>query len=102
MERPINMDDLARHSKRTNKHATSKLLSILGRKKEYVDAINSELGLKLFEGITNRLDELFEKIAEETATSDEKMEFRVTRKLLQGWASEIHNYIKAKEKLQKA
>ena len=97
---PITLDDIQQHTRRTNAKATAKLLSFLGRKREFVDQINTEIGQALFHKVTHRLDELFEKIAEETASSEEKMEFRITRKLLTDWAGEMFEYTKAKRKLQ--
>lgn len=102
MESGINALDIARFTKKTNARASARLLSILGRKREYVDAINSDVGKLLFERIVPRLEELFEKVAEDEATPEEKMEMKVTRRLLQNWASEIHRYNEAKAKFKQA
>jgi hypothetical protein len=97
---PINLEHIQAHTKRTNPKATGKLLSILGRKRKFVDQINTELGQALFHKITARLEELFEKVADDTAEPEEKMEFKVTRGLLSIWATEMGEYVKAKNKLQ--
>ena len=97
---PISLEHIQAHTRRTNPRATSKLLSIIARKRKFVDQINTELGQVLFGRITTRLEELFEKIAEETATTEEKMEFRVTRGLIEGWSAKMEEYVKSKRKMQ--
>ena len=97
---PITLEQMAAHTRRTNKAATSKLLSIIARKRKFVDQLNTELGQILFGKITTRLEELFEKIAEESADEKEKMEFRVTRKLIEGWSERMDEYVKSKNKMQ--
>lgn len=97
---PITLEHIQAHTKRTNPRATGKMLSILGRKRKFVDQLNTELGQALFLKVTSRLEELFEKVADDTATPEEKMEFKVTRGLLSEWAKEMGEYVKAKNKLQ--
>ena len=97
---PISLEHIQAHTRRTNPRATSKLLSIIARKRKFVDQINTELGQILFGRITTRLEELFEKIAEEKADEKEKMEFRVTRRLIESWAERMDEYVKSKNKMQ--
>ena len=97
---PISLEHIQAHTRRTNPRATSKLLSIIARKRKFVDQINTELGQILFGKITTRLEELFEKIAEEKADEKEKMEFRVTRRLIESWAERMDEYVKSKNKMQ--
>ena len=97
---PITLEHIQAHTRRTNPRATGKMLSILGRKRKFVDELNTEVGQQLFKKVTTRLEELFEKVADDTAEPEEKMEFKVTRRLLGDWAKEMGEYVKAKKRLQ--
>ena len=93
----LEFKDLKELLKRGNRGAI--LLSTLGLKHRFIEAINSEIGKKLLSDLIFRMEGLLDKIINGPATIEEKAEYIVTRDLIYKWSERIAEY---EELLKKA
>jgi len=71
-----------------------KTLRILGKKQEFIDAVNSKIGRELLGELIDKHEDLFKKIASTESTVNDKIEFQVVGAILASWAGKIAKYDK--------
>lgn len=96
----ITVADLERHSRQHGKKATSQLLALLGRKRPLYELVISKGGQIMFAYLIGRMDELLNKIAENNANEQERLEYKVSVQFLQQTTSLIVTYKKYSDKLK--
>ena len=96
----ITIADLERHSQRHGKKATSQLLALLGRKRPLYDLVLSKGGQIMFAYLIERLNELLTEIVNDTATKEERMEYKISVEFLQHTTSLVTTYKKYSDKLK--
>jgi len=67
---------------------------ILMRQKEFSDAFNTPIGFELLKDLLAKGEELLKKISEDTATADEKKEYKIVKDMTLLWAKRIDAYQK--------
>lgn len=65
-----------------------------------VDALETSVGKEILDESVKRMEELLKKIIEEEATSEDKAEFRVLRKIADKWAHKINRYQKLRSEIE--
>lgn len=78
----------------------ARIMSMLGKKQPFVEAMQSEVGQQILKEAVTRLEILLEKGFENTATDDEKAEYRVLKKIVENWSSQIATYNKGVKRLK--
>ncbi len=96
----VTLADIEAHTKHHGRKATAQLLSILGKKQPLYDIVMSKGGQMLFTVILERLDELIDKIVNNQATDEERIEYTVSIKFLNNSAAILSNYKKLSNKLK--
>jgi len=96
----ITVEDLARHSRKHGRKATSQLLAILGRRRPHYELVNSPGGQLMFVRLLSRMDELLEKIVMNKADENERIEYAVSVDFLQHNTDMMINYKKHSDKLK--
>ena len=71
------------------------LLSVLGRQQPFIDAMSTPAGRELLDDAITVMQEIMQKIVEETATPQEQAEFRALKKIMARWEQKIHSYMTA-------
>jgi len=87
---------VARHGSRN----AARVMSMLGKKLPFVEAIKSEIGQELLKDAIAKLEILLGKGFENTATDDEKAEYRVLKSIIETWSKRIALYTKGVKKLR--
>lgn len=67
-------------------------LTALGKSQDFIDAINTEVGVELLKDLVLMYEENLMKVAELSATDEDKIKLKVTRALLAEWSSRILAY----------
>ena len=98
----ITVEDLARHSQRHGRKATSQLLAILGRRRPHHELVTSPGGQLMFMRLLARMDELLDKIVANKADEDERIEYAVSVDFLKHNTDLMVNYKKHSDKLKGA
>ncbi len=88
----ITEEDVRHYTKKRGAQNASKLLSILGKKKQFLNAWESPIGQELMSQLLIDAERLLEKIIENKATPDETAEFRVIRRWLVKVEEKITSY----------
>ena len=88
----ITEEDIRRYTKKRGAQNTSRLLSILGKKKQFLNAWESPVGQELMTHLLIDAESLLEKIIKEEATPEEIAEFRVIRRWLVSVEEKITSY----------
>jgi hypothetical protein len=96
----ITASDLAAHSRRHGRKATSQLLEILGRRRPHYELVTSPGGQLMFSSLLVRMDELVEKIVGNKATEEERVEYKVSVDFLNYNADIMTKYEKHSNKLK--
>ena len=97
----ITEEDIALHAKKRGAQNTGRLLSVLGKDKQFINAWDSPIGKELMEHDLNKAEMLLEKIIMETASEQEKADFRAVRESLVYMASRITRYYKNLDNLKR-
>jgi hypothetical protein len=98
----ITAEDLARHTARHGRKATSQLLNILGRRRPHYDLVMSPGGQLMFNRLIARMDELLSKIVSDDANAYERTEYSISTEFLNTNTDIIVNYKKHSDKLKGA
>ena len=69
------------------------LLSLLGKQTGFIEALDSPVGKEVLKDLLKQEENLLQKIVEETASQEEKAEFRVIKKLISQWVKRISAYL---------
>jgi hypothetical protein len=89
-------DYVARH----NSKSCARVMSVLGKKQPFYQAIRSEIGKELLKDVIVRMETLLEKAIDDEITDKEKAEYRVLKGLAETWATRIHGYLGKIHKLK--
>lgn len=92
LKNKITEEDIRRHRKKRGAQNTSRLLSILGKKRQFLNAWESPVGQELMSHLLINAESFLEKIIEDKATPEEKAEFRVIRRWLTKVEEKITSY----------
>ncbi len=76
-------------------------LSTLGKLQPFAECMNSDLGQALLSDLIHRHEELMDKVGELEATPEEKIEFKVVKKVILDFASKINLYTSKIETIKK-
>jgi hypothetical protein len=91
MERRPTHDEIEQFLKTHGRRGIA-TLSTLGKLQPFVECMESELGQALLGGLILRHEELLNKISELNATDEDKMEFKVTKRILIDLSTQIAEY----------
>ena len=92
--RDLTSADIERFVARTGKKA-ERILNILGKNEQFLNAISSPLGQELLTDSVERMELLLEKIIDEKADDKDRADFRALRAIATRWAERINVYQKA-------
>jgi hypothetical protein len=67
-------------------------LSLLGQHQSFISAINTEIGKELLSDLIREHELLLNKISSLEVTDEEKMQYRVVRKMILIWSERITAY----------
>ena len=84
-------DELEIYLKRIGKRG-EQTLSTLGKLQPFVACMQSELGFAMLSELAGRYEDLLDKVSELKATDDEKVEFRVIKRMLIDFSTKINLY----------
>ena len=86
--------------KRHNAKSCTRIMSVLGKKQPFYQAIRTEIGRELLKDMIMKLEQLLEKAINDDITEKEKAEYRVLKELSETWAIRIHAYLQKVHKLK--
>uniref|UniRef100_A0A6M3XUS3 Uncharacterized protein n=1 Tax=viral metagenome TaxID=1070528 RepID=A0A6M3XUS3_9ZZZZ len=95
----ITLEDIENFSRRHGARRTSQIMSILGKRQNLYDAINSEVGQALFKQTMDEIDALFNKHLDGEASEQDIMKYNILKSILIEWARKLATYEKFKLKL---
>jgi len=101
IRRQISSEQLENYLQRGRKRAID-VVAALGQLDKYLDAVSTEVGQELLRDDVEDFERLLGKIAEESATPEEKAEYRVIKRRIQKMASRIDAYNKYAEEVTKS
>jgi len=91
-EAKITEEDIQRYTRKRGQENASRLLSILGKDRQFLNAWESPVGQELMNQLLIEAESFLEKIIQDEATPEEKAEFRVIRRWLTKVAGKINAY----------
>lgn len=101
----ISPQTLKEYTERHSPKSCARIMSILGKKQPFYQAIRSEIGQELLKDVIYRLELLLEKIIEDDPnkkiTNQEKTEYRVLKKIAETWSLRIQKYLDKVDKLKR-
>jgi len=77
----------------TSGKKAARVLNTLGKNQAFMSAIESPVGQELMSDALIRMEGLLDKVIDETATPQEKAEFRALKGILLGWGTKINSYL---------
>ena len=81
-------------------HSVAKTLSLIGKQREFVDALSSDVGRELLNDVMVKMEILLEKIIQEKASKKELAEYRNLRGIFNRWTKRIMLFEQAKKKIK--
>ena len=93
---------LERLAKRIGNENAKTLLSVLGREKGFVDAIESPAGEELLKDVIFAIEGKIDLILNEKDRPEDRAELKAYMNILRKWTSKINKYTQNKERLLKA
>lgn len=90
------------YAKKHGARSCARIMSVLGKKRPFYDAIRTELGLELLKDNIIRLEDLLEKQIEkpDEMTDDDRVEYKVLKRITETWAGRIKSYVDKIDKLK--
>ena len=85
-----------------NRDKAKTILSVLGKNRQFLNAVQSPIGQELLNDGIQRMQVLLEKIVNEDADEKDKAEFRCYREITTSWADKIFQHQKAIEEIKNA
>jgi len=101
MDRPTT-GDLENYINKVGQPRANKLFSILGKNREFVNALSTTIGTELMKEVVNQMEVLLEKIIEVKATPEELAEYRVLQKISLNWIKRINTYLRGLKDIKAA
>lgn len=102
---PISEQDrmnLAKLARKIGGDNAQMLLTVLGREKQFVDAITSPLGEELMKDVLTSIEARMALVIDEKDEPKDRAEIRAFKEILRKWQKKINRYEQNKEKLMKA
>jgi len=93
-------EEIETYLKKMGQHGMQ-TLSTLGKLQPFAECMETDLGKVLLEGLVNRHEELLDKISELQVTDEEKIEFKVIKRMILDFASKINLYNNRVETIKK-
>lgn len=87
----------------TEKHGwrnSQRIFSVLGRHSGFYEAVKSPIGKELLADAMKNMDYLLDKIADMTATDQEKLKYKAYEEIVLGWVKRIKIYTTHAKKLK--
>lgn len=72
-----------------------RVISVLAKRSKFKEAIESEVGRELMADVLSNMEDILDKIINETATDTEKADFRAYRGIANKWQDRLAAYNKA-------
>lgn len=90
------------YAKKHGSRSCARIMSVLGKKRPFYDAIRTEIGQELLKDNIIRLEELLDKQIEkpDEMTNDDRVEYKVLKRLTETWAGRIKSYVGKIDKLK--
>lgn len=79
----------------THGKQAARVVNILAKREKFKRAIETDIGGEIMVDALNRMEELLQKIIEETASPQELGEFRALRNIVNKWQDKLAEYSKA-------
>lgn len=97
----VDKETIELYARATDGKRAQKMLKVLGKTHGFVAAFKDKVGQEVLLDALQRTEEILDKIVEETATEEERAEFRALKKIIARWQKiwAIHN--EALNELQK-
>lgn len=80
---------VANHGERAGR-----IINILAKQAKFKKALETEVGQEIFSDVLISMESLLEKIIIETATKEEKADFRALRMIAERWQDKLADYNK--------
>jgi len=90
----VNVNDIDKFSKKHGAERTSRLLSALGKDRQFIDAWESPVGKEILGHLLNIIDQKLDKIINEESTDKDRAEYRVCMEHLLYFKKKINEYEK--------
>jgi len=84
----------------THGQKAAKVITVLAKRAKFKTAIETDIGQELLIDSLTEMEDLLDKIINETATKIEKADFRSLRKITNRWIDRIARYNKAVYKIE--
>lgn len=94
MQEKVNINDIETFSNKHGPQRTSRLLSSLGKDRQFVDAWESPAGKEILGHLLAMIDMRLDKIIEDKADSNEKAEYRICMELLKNFRDRVNAHNK--------
>lgn len=91
-EERIALENRDKYAKRHGSAQLSKLLSVLGKQRQFVQAWETPVGREILSDLILLAEEKLEKIVEEKADEKDRADYRVCKKLLTKFRDKINSY----------
>ncbi len=83
---------VAKLAKRIGSQNTSTLLSALGRKKKFVDALESDIGVELVRHMMSGIEDSVARIVNDKDSEEDRARIKVYMELIGKWESVVKSY----------
>ena len=90
----INAEDIQKFTKKHGASKTGRLLSALGKDRQFTDAWESPAGKEILGHLLSMIDQKLDKIINETAEDKDRAEYRVCMELLAYFRDRFNAYNK--------
>ena len=99
IEKKVTLSDIERFAAKNKGRGAAQVLSILGKRRPFMDAISTEVGQELLSDVVEQMQLILAKIIDDTATPTEVADFRAYKAISERWAKRISTYIEFQNKL---
>lgn len=79
----------------THGERAKRVITVLAKQAKFKEAIESEVGQALMADVVESMESLLEKIINDTASPEEKAEFRAFRLIADKWQAKLSAYTRA-------
>lgn len=101
----ITPETIERYAKKHGSSSCARIMSVLGKKQPFYEAIRTEIGQELLKDVIQKLEILLEKSilddVKDPMTDNDKAEYRILKNLAETWAGRIHTYRNKVKKLKR-
>lgn len=100
MDRQLTLEDLEKYKLKHGSKQALRVLSVLGKNAGFVQAVRTELGQLIMQDLIVRMEVILEKIIDNTVKEEERIEYKLSRDLLDKWTARILTYERELNKLK--